>query len=125
MGDNGPLQLFGDFGLAGGQDVAPNPLQNNQICINWYAEVNPQNAKETLGLLGTPGLNQLVAASGGGAPGFTSTQTVWPQPYTGPALPVRGMWPLPDGVTALAVIGNTCYLVTVVFPASSSAFARS
>ena len=110
-GNNGPLDFFGGFGLAGGQDSAPNPYQDNQICINWYVEIDPQNAKEPLGLLGCPGLTQLVAAPGGGAPGFSPTMTVWPQPYSGTTLPVRGMWELPNDNTALAVIGNTCYLV--------------
>jgi hypothetical protein len=75
-GVSAPLQLFGDFGFSGGEDVAPNPLQDNQICINFYAEVNKQNAKEILGLLGCPGLVQLVAAPGGGAPALGSTTTV-------------------------------------------------
>lgn len=68
-----PLQLFGDFGFSGGEDVAPNPLQDNQTCINWYAEVNKQNAKEVLGLLACPGLVQLVAPVGGGIPGGNVT----------------------------------------------------
>src|SRR6266404_8972051 len=74
-GNSAPLQLFGDFGFSGGEDTAPNPLQDNQTCINWYAEVNKENAKEILGLLGCPGLVQLVAAQGGGAPGFSLTVT--------------------------------------------------
>lgn len=110
-GNNGPLDFFGDFGIAGGQDSAPNPLQDNQICINFYVEIDPQNAKEPLGLLGCPGLTQLVAAPGGGAPGFTPAMTQWPQPYSGPQLEVRGLWELPDLTSALAVIGNTCYLI--------------
>lgn len=124
-GNNGPLDFFGDFGFAGGQDTAPNHLQDDQMAINYYPEVDPGNSKEVLGLLGCPGLTQLVAAPGGGAPGFDSTMTVWPQPYSGPDLPVRGLWELPantdatDGSTvdntALAVIGNTCYLVTATF----------
>ena len=124
-GNFGPLDFFGDFGFAGGQDAAPNHLQDDQMAINFYPEVDPGNSKEVLGLLGCPGLTQLVAAPGGGAPGFDSTMTVWPQPYSGPDLPVRGLWELPastdatDGSTvdntALAVIGNTCYLVTATF----------
>lgn len=110
--NNGPLAMFGEFGLAGGQDNSPNKRQDDQLCYNWYAEVNQQNAKEVVGLLGCPGLVQLVAAEGGGAPGFDPTMTVWPQPYSGPSLPVRGLWELPNATTALAVIGNTCYLVT-------------
>jgi len=97
------------------------------MAINWYAEVDPGNSKVTLGLLGTPGLTQLVAApvTGAGAPGFTSTMTTWPLPYSGPSLPVRGLWELPTNsdagsgstvdTTALAVIGNVCYLVTAVY----------
>lgn len=108
----GPLQLFGDWDFVGGQDVAPNITQNNQICINFYTEVDQQNPKEVLALLGCPGLQQLVAAPGGGAPGFSTATTAWPQPYSGPNLPVRGMWVLPGFQTALAVIANTCYLVT-------------
>lgn len=129
-GNNGPLNCFGDFGLAGGQDAAPNHVQDDQMCINFYPEVDPGNSKETLGLLGCPGLTQLVAAEGGGAPGFTSTMTEWPLPYSGPSLPVRGMWELPantdatDGGTvdntALVVIGNTCYLVTATMSAPTA-----
>jgi hypothetical protein len=51
-GNNGPLNLFGDFGIAGGQDAAPNHLQDDQMAINWYAEVDPGNSKEVIGLLG-------------------------------------------------------------------------
>lgn len=128
-GNNGPLDFFGDFGLAGGQDAAPNHLQDDQKCINFYPEVDPGNSKEVLGLLGCPGLAQLVAApiDGAGAPGFDSTMTVWPQPYSGPSLPVRGLWELPSNnaattgstvdTTALAVIGDTCYLVTATMSA--------
>lgn len=111
-GNSAPLELFGDFGFVGGEDVAPNPAQDRQICINFYPEVNRQNPKEVLGLLGAPGLAQLVAAPGGGAPGFSATMAQWPLPSSVTNLPVRGMWVLPGGVTALAVIGPTCYLVT-------------
>lgn len=111
-GNYGPLNFFGDFGLSGGQDVAPNPLQNNQICINFYAEVDKENPKEAVGLLGCPGLTQLCAAPGGGAPGFSPTMTQWPPPSSVTNLPVRGLWELPNLTTALAVIGDACYLVT-------------
>lgn len=118
-GSNGPLNFFGDFGFVGGQDMAPNPLQNSQICVNFYPELDEHNPKEPVGLLGCPGLTQLVAAPGGGAPGFSSTMTVWPQPSSVTNLPVRGMWELPNN-TALAVIGNTCYLVTATLATSTS-----
>jgi hypothetical protein len=68
MASPGPLQLFGDFNFVGGEDTAPNYLQNAQTCINWYAEVDQQNPKEVLALLGCPGLVQLVAPQGGGVP---------------------------------------------------------
>jgi hypothetical protein len=120
--NNGPLASFGEFGFVGGHDPAPNPLQNRQLCINWYPEIDQQNPKEVVGLLGCPGLQELVAAPGGGSPGFNSTMTVWPQPYSGPNLPVRGMWVLPGEDTALAVIGNTCYLVTVTQAATPTSW---
>jgi hypothetical protein len=104
------LQLFGDFGFVGGEDVAPNPTQNRQICLNFYAEIDPQNAKEVVALLGCPGLITLATAPGGGK--IWDDPTTWPTPYSGPNLPVRGCWVLPGWKTALAVIGNTCYLVS-------------
>jgi len=114
----GPLQLFGDFGFAGGEDVAPDPAQNTQICINFYVEVNQQNPKETLALLGCPGLVQVATAPGGGAPGFDPAATVWPQPSAITNLPVRGFLPLAGGTQALAAIANTLYLVTLATPAT-------
>lgn len=107
-----PLQLFDDFGFVGGEDIAPDPFQNRQVCDNWYVEVNKQNPKEVLALLGRPGLDQLVAAPGGGAPGFSSTMAAWPAPSAVANLPVRGFWELPGGTTALTVIGDVCYLMT-------------
>jgi hypothetical protein len=118
----GPLQLFGDFGFVGGQDVAPLPLQNNQICINFFPEVDQQNPKEVVALLGCPGLNPLVSAPGGGAPGFSSSMTAWPVPSTVTNLPVRGYWELPGGATALVVIANICYLLSVATPATATSF---
>jgi len=118
----GPLQLFGDFGFVGGEDVAPDPAQNAQVCINFYPEVNQQNAKEILALLGCPGLTQVAAAPEGGAPGFDSTMTAWPAASSVTSLPVRGMLPLAGGVQALAVIGGTLYLVTQTSTATYAAF---
>jgi len=122
MASPGPLNFFGDFGMAGGQDVAPNPMQNDQICINFYVEVDQQNPKEVVGLLGCPGLVELVADPAGGAPGFTNTQTEWPAASAVTNLPVRGVWELPGGNQALAVIANKCYLVTA-YSAKVSTFA--
>jgi hypothetical protein len=106
------FQIFGDFGFAGGEDVAPNPLQNRQICINFYPEVNKQDPKEVLALLGTPGLVQVAAAPGGGAPAFTNTSTQWAVPSPITNLPVRGMLEIPGESTALVAVGKTLYLMT-------------
>jgi hypothetical protein len=114
------LQIFGDFGFVGGQDVAPNPLQNAQVCVNFYPEVDQENPKEVVALLGCPGLNPLISAPGGGVPGYTVAQTAWPAPST-LNLPVRGMWELPNG-TALFVISNTCYVMSVAVSATSNQF---
>lgn len=113
----GPLALFGDFGFVGGQDVAPNITQNAQQCINWYAEIDQQNAKEVVALLGCPGLSVLATAPNGGK--SWDDPTTWPTVYSGPNLPVRGFWVLPGATQALAVIGNTCYLVSGVFGLTS------
>ena len=114
------LQLFGDFGFVGGENVTPDPLQNRQQCINFYPEVDQQNPKQTTALLGCPGLVQLVAAPGGGAPGFSSSMTAWPQPSAVTNLPVRGFWELPGDQTALVVIASTCYLMTASTATASS-----
>ena len=110
-----PLQLFGDFGFVGAEDNTANPFQDSQQCINYFAELSPsKSAKEIGSLLGTPGLIQVAAAPGGGAPGFSSSMTAWPQPSSITNLPVRGMWVLPGRTQALVVIGNTCYLATIL-----------
>lgn len=114
------FDLFGDFTFNAGHDPAPDPYQNNQLCINYYPEVNKQNPKEAISLLACPGLLQLVAAAGGGAPGFSSTMTAWPQPSAVTNLPMRGMLVLPGQQQAIAVIGNTCYLVTASAPTATS-----
>lgn len=115
------MQLFGDFTFVGGENPTANTFQDTQACINWYPEVSASKAAKTVtALLGAPGLIQLAAASGGGAPGFSTSMTAWPQPYSGPSLPVRGCWVLPGSTQALVVIGNACYLVTAVSQGSST-----
>ncbi len=107
------LDLFGDFGFAAGSDETANPYQDAQRLINWYVEVSPsQVAKMPTALLGCPGLIPLIAAPGGGAPGFSEAMTEWPVPSNIVNLPVRGFWVLPGSTQSLAVIGNACYLVT-------------
>lgn len=108
------LDLFGDFGLVGSDNTTPNPYQDRQVCINYYPEVSQdKKSKTAVALLGAPGLVQIVAAPGGGAPGFTPDMTAWPQPYSGTTLPVRGCWVLPGRTQAVIVIGKTCYIATV------------
>ena len=38
--------------------------------------------------------------------------TSWAKPYTGTAVPVRGLWVLPGRTQAIAIIGSGCYIVT-------------
>ncbi len=103
------LQLFGDFGFAAGFDQPADPYQNSQLCINYYPEISPSaSAKEAVALLGAPGLTGLVTA-GSSLPVLGSA---WGSPSATTNLPVRGLWTLPGRTQALAVIGNTCYLVT-------------
>lgn len=114
------LEVFGDFEFVGGENTPANPFQDRQACINWYVEASPSKASKTVtSLLGCPGLIQLVAAPGGGAPGFSPSMTQWPQPSSVTNLPVRGAWVLPGETQGLAVIANTCYLVTIVSYGSS------
>lgn len=112
-----PLDLFGDFGFAGGEDTTANPAQDRQVCINWYPEVAiTDKAKEAVSLLGCPGLIQLVTAG----PTLAPLGATWPLPSTVTNLPVRGLWVLPGSTQALAVIASTCYLVTILALGSST-----
>ena len=68
-------------------------LQDAEAAINFYLEVaEVDGAKEPVAMLGTPGLNTILTTSVGS---------------------VRGLWPLPEGQQALAVVGNQCYLVVI------------
>lgn len=107
-----PLDIFGDFGFAGASATVSDQYQDAQTCFNFYPEVSQtQTAKTVTGLLGCPGLVQVAADPSGGAPG--NQTTTWPKASTVTNLPVRGMWALPGQVTALVVIGTTCYLATL------------
>lgn len=115
------LEVFGDFSFVGADNTTANSFQDRQVCINWYPELSPSKAsKVAASLLTCPGLIQLVAAPGGGAPGFSPSMAAWPQPYSGPYLPVRGGWVLPGRTQALVVISNACYLLTIVSLGSST-----
>jgi hypothetical protein len=110
-----PVNLFGDWGFVAGSDATTNPYQDAQQCINYYPELSPsKTAKEVASLLGSPGLVQVGAVPGGGAPGFSSTMSAWPQPSSVTNLPVRGSWVLPGRTKALVVVANTCYLATPI-----------
>lgn len=112
------MEIFGDFGVAGGFDTSANPYQDRQLCINFYPEVSPSKAaKVAVSLLGSPGLAALASASGGTLPTLGAS---WAQPYSGPALPVRGFWVLPGNKQALAVVANTVYLVTYSQPIATT-----
>lgn len=118
------LELFGDFGAAGAESANVNEQADSQRCINWYPEVAiSKRAKVPVSLLGCPGLNQLVAAPGGGAPGFSASMTQWPVPSAITNLPVRCLWVLPGSLQALAVIANACYLVTMSSSPTASSLA--
>lgn len=109
------LDLFGEFGSVGGFNTAPSRYFDVQDCLNFYPEVSPsKRAKEVIALLGAPGLVQVAAAPGGGAPGFSDTMTSWPAPSSITNLPVRALWVLPGETQALAVIADTLYLVGIV-----------
>lgn len=109
------MDVFGDFGFAGAYDTTSTPYQDRQECINWFPEIAAsKKAKVAVSLLGAPGLNQLVAAPSGGAPGFSSSMVAWPSVSAVTTLPVRGLWTLSGSTQALAVIRNICYLVTQI-----------
>ena len=83
-----------DFGLIGPSYQAPMTLQDAEDAINWYLEVaEVDGAKEPVAMLGTPGKNTVLTTSVG---------------------EVRGTWVMPGGQQALAVVGNLCYLVTIL-----------
>ncbi len=93
-----------DPGFVGPAYSAPMALQDAENCINWYVEIaDVDGAKEPVALLGCPGLNAVVSTIAG---------------------PVRGMWPLPGGTSALVVVGSSVYVVAVITPATQIAIAQ-
>jgi hypothetical protein len=89
-----------DFGFVGAEDEAVVTLQNDQLLLNWYVEMDPDpRAKEQLALLGCPGLNPVASTQAG---------------------QVRGCWVLPGSQQALVVTGNTLYLMTITVPATQT-----
>jgi len=94
----------GDFGLVGPSYQAPMLLQNAENCINFYVEMDEGTTpKEALALLATPGLTPIL-----------NTQTG----------ECRGIWSLPGNQTALMVVGNACYYIQTIAPATQTAIAQ-
>ena len=93
-----------DPGFVGAAYQAPMALQDAENCLNWYPEVAEiDGAKMPVALLGTPGLNALL-----------STQTGQ----------VRGLWVLPGGSTALAVVGSGVFKITVTAVPTQASIAQ-
>lgn len=93
------IQQGTDWGFVGPAYEAPMLLQDAQRCINWYPEVTEnRGSKMPIALLGCPGLNPVLSTIPG---------------------EVRGMWPLPGTQSALVVVANTLYLMTVQTPATA------
>ena len=75
-------------------------LQDAEDTINFYIEVaEVDGAKEPIALLASPGLTVAVETSVG---------------------QVRGQWPLPGGQEALAAVGSTIYLVSILVQATAT-----
>jgi len=99
------------FGFVGPAYQAANPAQDNQLCINWFVESDPNEpnpqapflnaaeAKTALGLLGAPGLIALNTA------------------YSGEA---RGSWTLPGGTAAIMVVGSNVLKVVATSKGSAT-----
>lgn len=111
------MDIFGDFGFVGAEDKTASPYQDNQVCINWYAELSPsKSAKTAVALLGSPGLIQLATAG----PTLAPLGNAWPVPSTVTNLPVRACRQMRGSNQALAVIANGCYLVTIASAATAT-----
>ena len=92
-----------DWGFCGDAYAAANPDQDAQELINWFPEQSQrEKSKEQWTLLGCPGLQAVASLVAG---------------------EVRGAWVLPGGASCLWVSGSSVYLLTVVTPATSTAFA--
>jgi hypothetical protein len=88
-----------DPGIVGPAYQAAMTLQDAENAINYYIEVaEVEGAKKPVALLGTPGLAQACSTS---------------------PLTVRGLWVLPGGAQALAVVGSQLFLITIKTPATA------
>ena len=96
-----------DFGFVGPSYVAASITQDDQECINWFPEVDPnkkakgiteQDKRGVVALYPTPGLLLRVTLAAG--------------------QPVRALWTVPGGATILAVCGSGFYTVDATFTAT-------
>ena len=84
-------------GFVGPAYAAANPLQDCQVLINYYVEIDQQeSAKTALALLGVPGLVDQGQAT-----------------YSGE---VRGMWTFPGDTSGLVIIGSNAILIKALSP---------
>lgn len=93
-----------DFGFVGQAYAPANSNQDVQRLVNWYLEVSGDGkSKMPTALLGRPGLNPVIDLGSGA---------------------VRGFWVLPGGDQAIAVAGDTVYVITVTVPPTQTAIAQ-
>jgi hypothetical protein len=93
-----------DFGFVGESYSPANSNQDVQRLVNWYLEISGNgNSKMPTALLGRPGLNPIIELDVGA---------------------VRGFWVLPGGEQALAVSGDTLYVITMTVPATQTSIAQ-
>jgi hypothetical protein len=86
-----------DFGFVGTSYTSPSIYQDDQECINYFAEIDPtkgQGERGIVALYPTPGLQSRVS--------------LW-------QAPVRGMFTLSGGDYMIAVAGNRVYKVDATF----------
>ena len=91
-----------DFDFVGGTYVAASPTQDDQECINYYAEVDPTKKQGERGVVALYPCPGLVLQ--------TQLNTV---------AAIRQMRVLPGGTQLLAVCGNTLYSLNTAFTATA------
>lgn len=93
------------FDFIGSAYSAANPMQDDQVCINWYLETDrTSGAKTPKALLGCPGKSQAVDTSA----------------YSGA---VRGAHVMPGALSCYWVIGSQVVKMTIATQATASAYA--
>ena len=93
-----------DFGFVGQAYAPANSNQDVQRLVNWYLEVSGDGkSKMPTALLGRPGLNPIIELDVGS---------------------IRGAWVLPGGLEAVAVSGDTVYVITVTVPPTQTSIAQ-